>query len=103
MRKELLTHCSLEGPCCTPFQGAVQKVGFAEGAKRRVSSAGLCWAGRSNGYRLLTNPPYLHSAAQRAQACWDDCLVTSTKTVKRIQGECLGAQLALQRDATWSK
>jgi hypothetical protein len=50
MRKELLTHCSLEGSCCTPFQGAVQKVGFAERAKRRVSSAGLCGAGRSDDY-----------------------------------------------------
>jgi hypothetical protein len=49
MRKELLTHCWMEGPC-TPFQGAVQKVGFPEGAKRRVSSAGLCGAGRSDGY-----------------------------------------------------
>jgi hypothetical protein len=50
MRKELLTHCWLEGPCCTPFQGAVQKVGFAEAAKPCVSSAGSCGAGRSDDY-----------------------------------------------------
>jgi hypothetical protein len=73
MRKEL-THCGLKGPC-TPFQGAVQKVGVAEGAKRRVSSAGLCGAGRSNGYSLrtkkgttrdITNPAgFMVSASQR--------------------------------------
>jgi hypothetical protein len=54
MQKELLTRYWQEGPCCTPFQGAVQKVGFAEGAKRRVSSAGLCGAGRSDDYSLWT-------------------------------------------------
>jgi hypothetical protein len=48
MRKEL-THCGLRRPC-TPFQGAVHKVSFPALANPRVSSAGLCGAGRSNGY-----------------------------------------------------
>jgi hypothetical protein len=52
MRKDL-THCGLEGPC-TPIQGAVQKVGSAEAAKPRVSSAGSCGAGRSDDYTQYT-------------------------------------------------
>ena len=53
----------MRGPPCKqpgrspPFQrvpGVVQKVGFAEGAKRLVSSTGLGGAGRSEDYCLLT-------------------------------------------------
>ncbi len=44
----------LEGPW-TGFQGVVQKVGFAEGVKCRVSSASSGGAGRSNDYSLETS------------------------------------------------
>jgi hypothetical protein len=63
MRKELLTRYWQEGPC-TPFQGAVQKVGFAEAAKPRVSSAGLCGAGRSDDYSQLTKSCHCDPAGQ---------------------------------------
>jgi hypothetical protein len=60
-------------PATSQLPGVVQKVGFAEGTKSRVFSAGFGGAGRSNDYSLRTSRGIVggtHRCGPPNEYCW---------------------------------